>query len=145
MMNLSRSTFLGLSLITTTICWLAMPNAAVAQSVAVAQVSGTVTDASGAAMANAQVTMTETDKGSVHNATTDASGQYVLPNLPVGPYRLEVKANGFKDYVRTGIVLVGQQQYSDQRADAGRLDHGKGRGHRHRQPGGDQRNLGRHR
>ena len=106
MMNLSRSTFFGLSLITLMICWLAIPNPASAQSVAVAQVSGIVTDASGAAMANAQVTMTETDKGSVHSVTTDASGQYVLPNLPVGPYTLEVKANGFKDYVRTGIILV---------------------------------------
>src|ERR1700719_354782 len=103
MMNMSRSTIVALTL--SIICWLAMPNAARAQSVAVAQVSGIVTDASGAAMANAQVTMTETDKGSVHSATTEASGQYVLPNLPVVPYTLEVKANGFKDYVRTGIIL----------------------------------------
>jgi hypothetical protein len=30
----------------------------------------------------------------------------VLPNLPVGPYRFEVRVNGFKDYQQTGIVLV---------------------------------------
>ncbi len=77
-----------------------------AQTTAVAQVSGTVTDASGGAVANAQVTMTETDKGQVHTGATDSSGHYVLPNLPVGPYRFEVKVNGFKDYQQTGIVLV---------------------------------------
>jgi hypothetical protein len=77
-----------------------------AQTTAVAQVSGTVTDQSGAAIANAQVTMTETDKDQVHRVASDSGGHYVLPNLPVGPYRLEVKVNGFKDYIQTGIVLV---------------------------------------
>ncbi len=77
-----------------------------AQTTAVAQVSGTVTDASGAAISGAQVTMTETDKGQVHTASTDAAGHYVLPNLPVGPYRFEARVNGFKDYLQTGIVLV---------------------------------------
>jgi hypothetical protein len=77
-----------------------------AQTTAVAQISGTITDASGAAVANAQVTMTETDKDQVHATASDSTGHYVLPNLPVGPYRFEVKANGFKDYQQTGIVLV---------------------------------------
>src|SRR5580693_1211581 len=77
-----------------------------AQTTAVAQVSGTVTDQSGAAVGNAQVTMTETDKAQVHTTTSDAAGRYVLPNLPVGPYRFEVKASGFKDYIQTGLVLV---------------------------------------
>jgi hypothetical protein len=77
-----------------------------AQTTAVAQVSGLVTDASGAIVPSAQVTMTETDKDLVRTITSDTSGQYVLPNLPVGPYRLEVKANGFKDYVQNGIVLI---------------------------------------
>lgn len=77
-----------------------------AQTVAVAQISGTVTDPSGAAVVNAQVTMTETDKQETHSAVTDGSGSYTLPNLPVGPYRLEVKSSGFKDYVQSGLVLV---------------------------------------
>ena len=37
---------------------------------------------------------------------TDKSGLYTLPNLPVGPYRLEVELAGFKDYIQNGIVLV---------------------------------------
>jgi hypothetical protein len=83
-----------------------MSPSAYAQASAVAGVSGTVTDPTGAAVAGAQVSMTETDKHLNRSATTDSSGYYVLPNLPVGPYRLEIKSNGFKDYIQTGIVLV---------------------------------------
>ncbi|HKA60744.1 MAG TPA: carboxypeptidase regulatory-like domain-containing protein, partial [Gemmatimonadales bacterium] len=36
---------------------------------------------------------------------TDANGSYVLPNLPPGPYRLEVSLAGFRSYAQTGIVL----------------------------------------
>ncbi len=77
-----------------------------AQSVAVAQVSGTVTDSTGAVIANAPIVMTETDKDVNHTAVSDTSGHYVFPNLPVGPYRLEVKVPGFKDYLQSGIELV---------------------------------------
>jgi Carboxypeptidase regulatory-like domain len=77
-----------------------------AQTTDVAQVSGTVSDPSGAALPDVQVTMTETDKDLHHTAVTDAHGRYVFPDLPVGPYRLEVKASGFKDFVEDGIVLV---------------------------------------
>lgn len=99
-----RSAFLRLafSLVVFLAC---LSHTAYAQSVAVAQVSGSVTDATGAVLANAQVTMTETAKGLVRTTTSDATGQYILANLPVGPYRLEVKANGFKDYVQSGIIL----------------------------------------
>ncbi len=76
-----------------------------AQAVAVAEVDGHVTDPSGQALANAQVRMTEVDKQQVHNAVTDNEGRYSLPNLPVGAYRLEVTAQGFKTYVQSGIVL----------------------------------------
>src|SRR5579864_3665638 len=103
MRKLSRSTFVVLSL--STICCLTLPSLARAQAVAIAQISGAVTDQSGSAIPNAQVRMIETGKQSVRTTVTNAQGQYVLPSLPVGPYQLEVKANGFKDYVQTGIVL----------------------------------------
>ncbi|MBV8818364.1 MAG: carboxypeptidase regulatory-like domain-containing protein, partial [Acidobacteriaceae bacterium] len=76
-----------------------------AQSTAVASVSGTVTDTSGAAIVGAQVSMTETTKDLVRTTITDNTGSYTLPNLPVGPYRLEVKNAGFKDYVQSGLEL----------------------------------------
>src|SRR5215470_7919834 len=76
-----------------------------AQAVAVAQIGGVVSDPAGMIIAGAQVSMTDTEKGQVHTAVTDSTGSYTLPSLPVGPYRLEVKAQGFKDYVQSGLVL----------------------------------------
>ncbi len=76
-----------------------------AQSTAVAQVSGVVSDSTGKSIASAPVTITETEKGTPHAAVTDGEGRYTFPNLPVGPYRMEVRVTGFKDYVQSGIVL----------------------------------------
>src|SRR5579875_2038733 len=70
-----------------------------------AQISGTVKDQTGAVIAEAQVTATNTATGLKRSATTDASGAYTLANLPVGPYRLDASAAGFRTYVQTGIVL----------------------------------------
>ncbi|HEY3738642.1 MAG TPA: carboxypeptidase-like regulatory domain-containing protein [Bryobacteraceae bacterium] len=79
---------------------------AYAQSTSVAQISGNVTDATGAAIVNAMVTMTEVGRNQVHTTTSTATGNYTLPNLPVGPYVLEVKSQGFKDYVQSGLELT---------------------------------------
>ena len=70
-----------------------------------AQITGTVKDQSGAVIAGAQVTATDTDTGLKRSTMTDTAGAYVLPNLPVGPYRLEAVAQGFRTYVQSGIVL----------------------------------------
>ncbi len=75
------------------------------QAVAIGSVSGAITDQSGSSVPGATVIITETDRGNVHTVTSNADGHYMLPNLPVGPYRLEVHAKGFKEYVQTGIVL----------------------------------------
>jgi hypothetical protein len=82
---------------------------ACAQEVAVVQVSGSVLDESGALVPNADVKMTENEKGLSHTTTTDARGHYILPNLPAGPYTLEAAAKGFKSYIQPNIILqVGQ-------------------------------------
>lgn len=71
----------------------------------VSQISGTVRDASGLAVPGAQVTATQTDQGLTRTAISSGEGTYVLPSLPVGPYRLEVKKEGFSTFVQSGIVL----------------------------------------
>jgi len=83
-----------------------LPSAAMAQGTALAQVSGNVTDPSGAAIANAEVSMTQTATNLVRTTHSNSSGAYTLPNLPIGPYRLEVKAQGFKAFIQDGIVLT---------------------------------------
>ena len=70
-----------------------------------AQISGSVQDASGAAVPGAEIKATQTDTGAVRTATTGAEGGYVLANLPTGPYRIEVSKAGFAPFVQTGIVL----------------------------------------
>ena len=71
----------------------------------VAQISGTVTDQSGAVVPGVEVTATQTDTGAKRTVITDASGLYVIPNLPLGSYRLEAMKMGFRAFVQTGVVL----------------------------------------
>ncbi len=75
------------------------------QSTAVVQISGVVTDAAGASVPGASVKATQTETGFTRTAETNTDGSYILSNLPIGPYKLEATAKGFKTYVRQGIVL----------------------------------------
>jgi Carboxypeptidase regulatory-like domain len=68
-------------------------------------ISGTVKDPSGAAIANASVTLINSATSVRQSATTDGRGSYTFPVLPVGNYVLEVNQPGFKPYRRNGIVL----------------------------------------
>jgi len=83
---------------------LLLPRAASAQ-LSTAQISGRITDQSGAVLPGVSVTVVQTDTAQTRTVTTDASGTYVLPNLPTGPYRLEAILQGFRTYAQTGIVL----------------------------------------
>jgi hypothetical protein len=72
---------------------------------ATAQINGTVTDATGAAIPGAEVKATQTATGVSRTVISGSSGDYVLPNLQIGPYSLEVTKDGFSKYVQTGINL----------------------------------------
>src|SRR5437870_1052250 len=75
------------------------------QAIAVAEVQGQVSDASGAAVPGAQIKMIQAETQYSRNTTSAPDGAYSFPNLPVGPYTLEVAAEGFKTHVQSGIVL----------------------------------------
>jgi hypothetical protein len=68
-------------------------------------ISGTVTDTTGSVVPQAQVTATEVNTNTVFRTTTNGAGNFEFLALPVGQYRLEVQASGFKTYERTGITL----------------------------------------
>ena len=70
-----------------------------------AQLNGRVTDESGAVLPGVTVTATQTETAFVRTTVTDESGAWVMPNLPLGPYKLEMSLQGFRTYVQTGIVL----------------------------------------
>jgi len=67
---------------------------------------GTVTDSSGAAVANVKVTVTETNTGISHTSQTNDSGNYVFPDLPPGTYTVTAEQPGFKRASRAGIDLI---------------------------------------
>src|SRR5262245_48181484 len=75
--------------------------AAFAQAVSTAQINGTVKDQSGAVLPGAEVKVTQRDTGAVRSVPSSETGAFVLPNLPVGPYTLEVSLPGFRTYVQT--------------------------------------------
>ncbi len=78
---------------------------AVVLAQATAQISGAAKDQSGAVLPGVEITVTQTDTGIARNAITNETGSYVLPNLPIGPYRLEASLPGFRTFAQTGIVL----------------------------------------
>lgn len=71
-----------------------------------ATILGTVTDASGAVVPNAKMTVTETQTGVKHTATTNGSGNYDVPNLPPGEYSVTAEATGFKTETRNNVTLL---------------------------------------
>ena len=76
-----------------------------AQSAATSQITGVVFDPTGATVPEAQIKLTQTDTGLVRTASSGADGHYVVPSLPIGPYKMEVSKQGFSTFVQTGIVL----------------------------------------
>jgi len=70
-----------------------------------ATIRGAVTDPSGANVRRAQVSVTQTETGLQRETRSDAEGNYLLVLLPIGHYRLEATAPGFKRYVQEGISL----------------------------------------
>jgi hypothetical protein len=85
-----------------------------------ATVVGTVTDPSGAAVANATVTITHTETGKVYHLATNSDGQYVAPDLPIGHYNIKVEASGFKAAEQKGVVLqVGDRTRLDYQMSLG--------------------------
>jgi hypothetical protein len=67
--------------------------------------SGLVKDASGGTVANAIIVATNTGTSASYRTTSNEEGQYTLRTVPVGIYRLEVEAPGFKKYETSGIRL----------------------------------------
>ncbi len=68
-------------------------------------ISGLVSDASGAVIPNAKVTITNEQTGLSSDFQTNASGNYNIPALPVGKYTVTISAPGFATYKQTGIAV----------------------------------------
>jgi hypothetical protein len=75
-----------------------------------ATLTGTVKDSSGAVIAGAKVVAINTATNLTHETVTDNQGNYRLPSLPPGQYRVQTELQGFKTSLISGIVLQVAQQ-----------------------------------
>src|SRR6266481_6367889 len=70
-----------------------------------ATLGGTVTDATGAVVANVKVVATNQATGVEIDTQTDSAGAYLLPSLPIGTYRIQVTAQGFQSSIISNLKL----------------------------------------
>ena len=86
-------------------------------------VLGTVTDASGAVVANAPITLTEVNTGVSRTTATNTSGNYTFPDVPEGNYSVTVAAPGFRREIRQNIsVAVNTSTRVDAQLQPGELN-----------------------
>lgn len=69
-------------------------------------VVGTVTDASGALVPGATVTITKTETNESRTETTNGSGDYLFSTVPTGTYKVVVSKPGFADFQKAGVALA---------------------------------------
>jgi hypothetical protein len=90
-----------------------------AQTVASGDVTGTVTDASGAVVSGAEVALTSMAEGTTQNTTTNSTGLYRFSFLKPGDYKLRVASKGFKSSAENVTVGVGQVVAANLRLELG--------------------------
>ena len=85
-----------------------------------AAITGRIEDASGATVKGSAVTVTNLETGAARAVTSDESGVYRAPSLPIGPYQVKAEKTGFKTELRRGIhLVVGQEAVVDLRLEVG--------------------------
>ncbi|MDX1982114.1 MAG: carboxypeptidase-like regulatory domain-containing protein, partial [Bryobacteraceae bacterium] len=84
--------------------------------------TGLITDSTAAAVPGATIVVTNTATNQSSTVTTEAGGDYNVPNLAPGNYRMEISASGFKKVLRDGIVLTASATVRvDARLDVGQV------------------------
>src|SRR5437764_282783 len=73
---------------------------------ATGRILGTVVDSTGAAVADAQITITNQDTAAVRTVTSGTDGLYSVPQLATGPYTVEATANGFSRAQAKNVVVI---------------------------------------
>jgi hypothetical protein len=71
-----------------------------------AQVTGAVTDPSGAGIPNVKIIVTNVDTNVVRESVSNSEGYYTVPFLPPGNYRIQVRKDGFRSVTRSRLVLA---------------------------------------
>ena len=74
-------------------------------------IAGTVSDASSAVVQGAEITVRNTATNESHKTTSGTTGSYAVPDLPVGPYEVTVRKEGFKLFRQPGIEVTVAQSF----------------------------------
>jgi Carboxypeptidase regulatory-like domain/TonB-dependent Receptor Plug Domain len=77
-----------------------------------AQMRGTVVDPQGLPLAGAKITLTDANTGSQRTTSSDGQGNFFIPYVNPGTYRLQIEAPGFNTLQQTGIVLSANEERS---------------------------------
>ena len=101
--DVRRSPRIFLSLVTAV--WVLVVSVSLASAQSGGELTGTVTDPSGAVIPNANVTASSVETGKQHTTISNGSGVYDFPSLDVGEYNLAVSAPGFEGYKQNGIAV----------------------------------------
>src|SRR5437868_14522745 len=72
-------------------------------------ITGTVSDPAGAVVANAPIEVKNTQTGAAYQAATSDTGNYTLPQMPVGVYEITVTVAGFKKFIRQNVTVQALQ------------------------------------
>src|SRR5579862_1153949 len=105
--NVPMSTTLRLRLLVVLTCLFLLGPALLAQSLTTGDIAGTVTDPSGAVVANATVNLKGVDTGAAQSVKTTTNGDYRFRLLPPGRYRVTVDQPGFQKAETALDVAVG--------------------------------------
>src|ERR1700693_2271103 len=102
------------------VAFITLASSVMAQTASTGSLSGTVTDASGAVVPNATVTITSADIGQKRTTTTAQDGTYKFSLLQPGNYRVRIEANGFKAVeIPTATVNVTESAALDRSLEVG--------------------------
>lgn len=86
-------------------------------------ITGTVKDASGAAVPGANVTITSMEQGFARTTPTNSTGDYLVSGLPAGHYNINVTASGFQQYLVKDLILrVGDKARADATLKVGQVN-----------------------
>ena len=85
-------------------------------------ITGTVTDPAGGAVPNAQVTITDLDRGGNVQTSTNGSGNYTQTHLLAGQYKITIAAAGFSDFSVTAEVRVDTSTRADAQLQIGKAN-----------------------
>jgi len=80
-------------------------SAALLAQVTSSSIFGTVTDTTGAVVPGVEIKVTQQETNFSRTVLADDSGKYIFNTLPLGTYRVEASAQGFKKFSQVGIVL----------------------------------------